>query len=422
MYCGACARDIVLVRGLRARGHDVQVVPLYTPLRIDGDEPFATDPVFMGGINVYLQDRSAIFRRIPPFLDRILDNVALLRFVSRFAIDTRASELGEMTVSVLSGTDGRHRKEFERLLRYLDDQGPYDVVVITNTMLSALAPELKRHLGVPIICELQGEDAFIGDMREPYRSQAQHLMRQNAQSIDLFISPGERYAEQMAEFLAVAPEQIRVVRTGMSVDDYRPDGPRSREPFTIGYLSSIAHGKGLDVLVEAWRTLVKTEGRDVNLRVVGRVLDKRYWEETRSAVTEHGLDERFHYLGEVDFADKLRFLRRCSVFSLPSRLPEARGMAVMEAMAAGVPAVAPDTGVFPEMLALVGGGLLFPPEDSSALAAKLAHLMDDPDEADRLGQAGVSGIAAHYGDEQAVAGMLAALEEVAGVSSSSQTT
>ncbi|MFQ5810182.1 MAG: glycosyltransferase family 4 protein [Armatimonadota bacterium] len=414
MYCGACARDVVLVRGLRARGHDVDVVPLYTPLRIDGDEPFPTESVFLGGINVYLQDRSAIFRRIPPFLDRILDSSALLKLVSRFAIDTRASELGEMTVSVLAGREGRHRKEFDRLLRHLDGQAAYDVVVLTNTMLSALAPELKRQFGVPIICELQGEDAFVGAMREPHRSQAQELMRENARAIDLLISPGERYAQEMADFLALDPRTVRVVRTGLPADDYRSDGPRSREPFTVGYLSGISRGKGLDVLVEAWWMLVEADEREVALRVAGRVLDKGYWDEVRSAVRKHGLDRRFEYCGEVDFAEKLRFLRRCSVFCVPSRLAEARGTAAMEAMAAGVPAVVPQAGVFPEMLSLAPGGVLFAPEDPAALAAKIAHLMDDPEEADRLGRDGAAAVGVHYGAERAVEDMLATLEDVVG--------
>ena len=59
MYCGACARDMDMVRGLIARGHDVEVVPLYTPLRIDGEEPVETDAVFLGGINAYLQQTVA---------------------------------------------------------------------------------------------------------------------------------------------------------------------------------------------------------------------------------------------------------------------------------------------------------------------------------------------------------------------------
>lgn len=414
MYCGACARDVVTVRGLRARGHDVQVVPLYTPLRIDGDEAFPTEPVFLGGINVRLQDRFALFRRIPAFLDRILDNPALLRLVSRFAIDTRASELGEMAVSVLTGTEGRHGKEFRRLLRYLEGQPRPDVVVLTNTMLSALAPELKRDSGVAIVSELQGEDAFVGAMPEPHRSRAQELMRRNARAVDLFISPSECYAEEMADFLALEPRQVRVIRTGLPADEYRPDGPRSREPFTIGYLSVITRGKGLDVLVEAWRMLLEVEGREADLQVAGRVLDKSYWREIRTAVAERGLDERFEYWGEVDLADKLRFLRGCSAFAVPSRLPETRGTAAMEAMAAGVPAVVPSAGVFPEMLSLVEGGLRCPPEDPAALAAKLAHLMDDPEAADRLGRQGSEAVAVHYGAEQAVNGMLAALAEVVG--------
>ncbi len=412
MYCGACARDVVTVRGLRARGHDVRVVPLYTPLRIDGDEAFPTEPVFLGAINVYLQGRFAVLRRTPAFLDRILDNRALLKLVSRFAIDTRASELGEMTVSVLAGTDGRHGKEFRRLLRYLEGQPAPDVVVLTNTMLSALAPQLKRHSGVAIVCELQGEDAFVGAMPEPHRSRAQELMRRNARAVDLFISPGERYAREMAGFLALEPQQVRVVRTGLPADGYRHAGPRSREPFTIGYLSVIARGKGLDVLVDAWRMLVEGQGREANLHVAGRVLDDGYWREIRSAVSEYGLDRRFEYWGEVHFAGKLRFLRGCSAFCLPTRLPEVRGLAAMEAIAAGVPVVVPDAGVFPEMLSLVGGGKLFPPEDSEALAAALARLMDDPEEADRLGREGAQAVAVHYGAEQAVEGTLAALEEV----------
>ena len=412
MYCGACTRDIVLVRGLRARGHDVHVVPLYTPLRIDGDEPFPTGPMFLGGINVYMQHRWAFFRRLPPVLDRVLDSSALLRFVSRFAIDTRASELGEMTVSVLAGREGRHGKEFQRLLGYLEGRPAYDVVVITNAMLSALAPELKRRLGVPIICGLQGEDAFVGSMPEPHRSQAQQLMRQNARSVDLLVAPGEAYAQEMAGFLAVEPRQVRVVRTGLSTDEYRSSAPRHRDPFTIGYLSGITGGKGLDTLIEALRVLVNEEARDVHLQVAGRVLDRAYWEDTTGAVTEHGLDGRVRYRGEVDLAHKVEFLQRCSVFSLPSRLPEARGLAAMEALASGVPVVVPDAGVFPEMLSRVGGGVLFRQDDPADLADAIARIMDDPDEADRLGRDGAEAVGVHYGTEQAVEAMLATLGEV----------
>ena len=413
MYCGACARDVALIMGLRSLGHDVQVVPLYTPLRLDSDEPFPTAPIFMGGINVYLQQRFPLFRRIPGALDRILDSTSLLRLVSRFAISTKASELGEMTVDVLRGAEGPLEKESRRLFGYLEEQPKPDVAVITNTMLSGLAPQLKKELGSAVLCQVQGEDGFIGAMNEPYRSQAEELIRENAKSVELFVSPNESYAETMVQYLDIPEEKMRVVRTGLGAEVYTNPQPRRRDPFTVGYLSGIAHGKGLDILIEAWRRLVQEQGRDVRLLVAGLVLDKEYWQGIRGPLEEGELAENAEYVGELEPAKKAGFLRRCSAFCVPSRQAEVRAVAVMEALASGVPAVAPDTGVFPEMLALTGGGHLFASEDVDDLMAQLAALMDAPEEADRLGRQGAEGIAEHYSVERSAEGMAAALEEAA---------
>ena len=50
MYCGACARDMVMAKGLLKLGHDFEILPLYTPLKIDGEAPTAPGPVFLGGL------------------------------------------------------------------------------------------------------------------------------------------------------------------------------------------------------------------------------------------------------------------------------------------------------------------------------------------------------------------------------------
>jgi len=414
MYCGACARDLSLVLGLRARSHDVCVVPLYTPLRADGDDPVPIEPVFLGGINLYLQQRSRLFRHIPARLDRFLGNTSLLRFVSRFAINTRASELGEMAVAMLHGADGPFRKEYERVLDHLERQASPDVIVITNTMLLGLAPELKQRLPAPIICQVQGEDGFVGAMPDPHRSQAEQLIQDNARLVSLFVAPSHGYAIAMARYLAVPEADMRVVRTGVRADAYGGSGPRHREPFTIGYLSGIAEGKGLDLLVEAWRALAARTGRDVRLRVAGRVLDRAYWRKIARSVEEGGLAKGFEYAGEVGFDDKVRFLQRCSAFCVPSRYAEVRGLAVMEAMAAGVPVVVPEAGGYPEMLSLTGGGLLFRSGDVDELATRLAHLIDDADGADRLGREGAAGVAQHYSMQHSVDSMAAVLEEAVG--------
>ncbi len=171
-YCGACTRDVALARGLTARGHDVLLLPLYTPLRSDLAHP-GMGRIFYGGINAYLQQRFGLFRRTPRFIDWLFDRPALLRAVSRFAIETEPEGLGEMTVSVLRGTEGRQRKELEKLVAFLEREHRPDVVNLTNSLLSAVAPEIKRRMGVPLFCTLQGEETFVARLPQPHRDEAQ---------------------------------------------------------------------------------------------------------------------------------------------------------------------------------------------------------------------------------------------------------
>jgi glycosyltransferase involved in cell wall biosynthesis len=87
---------------------------------------------------------------------------------------------------------------------------------------------------------------------------------------------------------------------------------------------------------------------------------------------------------------------------------------MMEALAAGVPVVAPAAGTFPEMISLTQGGLLCRPDDPEDLALKLAQLRDDPEAADRLGRQGAEGVATHYALGPAIDSMAAVLEEAVG--------
>jgi glycosyltransferase involved in cell wall biosynthesis len=102
-------------------------------------------------------------------------------------------------------------------------------------------------------------------------------------------------------------------------------------------------------------------------------------------------------VGELDLPGKTAFLHSCSVFAQPSRGYEVRGLTVLEALAAGTPVVAPDSGVFPEMLALTGGGLLFHTGDAASLAEALARLQDEPDLGISLLAGTPAALAEHHG-------------------------
>jgi len=404
MYCGACARDAALARGLIARGHEVSIVPLYTPLRLDGDEPLPVTEVHLGAMNAYLQQLHPGFARLPRALTRALDHPGLLRWLSRFAVSTKPSQLGPMTVSVLAGAEGRQRVELERLLDFLA-QDPPDVLSITNSMLSGVAPAARERLGLPIVCEVKGEDGFIDALPESHRGQALAHLRRNAQAIDRFVAPSESYAAHMAQYLGVPRERIVVVRSGIDARPLHREGPRVTEPFTVGYLSVITPRKGLHVLIDAVARLV-AEGREVRLRAAGRVLDGRYAREQRRSIHRAGLGERVELLGELAPGEKPPFLHTLSVLVQPSILPEVLGTVALEAQAAKLPVVAPEEGAFPEMLALTGGGLLFTPRAADALADALRTLMDEPERADQLAARGAEAVGAHYAPDCAVGEML----------------
>ena len=66
MYCGTCLRDNALATELLARGHDVSLLPVYTPTRTD-ETNVSDGHVFFGGISVYLEQHlPAASARRPP--------------------------------------------------------------------------------------------------------------------------------------------------------------------------------------------------------------------------------------------------------------------------------------------------------------------------------------------------------------------
>ena len=396
MYCGGCARIAALARALAKRGCEVQVVPLYTPMKLDDGDPPGTTRTFFGGINVWIEQHISLWSRVPRFVRRALDGRALLNAVSSSFIRTQAKGLGPMTVSVLNGEHGRQAAELETLIEFLENQPRPAVVHITNSLLSAAAPVIKRRLGVTVSCELQGGENFIAATGEPYRSQARDLIRQNARDIDVFISPSDAYAPRIADFLDVPSERVAIVRTGLDVSKYAPTSPPPGEPFTIGNLSRITPDKGLDLLIEACRILVSDQSRDVRLCFAGQTPDKGFWDSITSTLRREGLGTICERREVNNLAGKMAFLGRCNVFSIPSRTSEVLATSVLEAMAAGVPVVVPDSGVFPEIISLTNGGVLFPAGDARALAAELVRLMDEPERTAEMGLAARAGICEHY--------------------------
>src|SRR5213078_1773226 len=112
MYCGNCFRDNALVAALRELGHQVLMVPLYLPMTLDEEDQSRGTPIFFSGINVYLEQKSAFFRHAPGWFHKMLASRGLLKWAAgKAAAKTRAEDLGELTLSMLRGEEGKQARE-----------------------------------------------------------------------------------------------------------------------------------------------------------------------------------------------------------------------------------------------------------------------------------------------------------------------
>lgn len=398
-YCGACMRDNTLARELHQAGHDVTIAPLYLPLILDDTALTGLEkaPIFFGGINVFLQQKLAFFRKTPPALDRLLNSTGLLRWAARHSHMTSAREHGEMTLAMLHVETSGFRKEWDKLLDWLVLEKP-DVVCLSNALLAGFSAELKQRLGVPVVLFFQGEDSFLDGLPEPYRSKSWAALKERMSHSDLLLAPSHYYAAFMRERLGLAADAIEVVHNGIRLDGYSVAAAPPPIP-TIGYLARMCREKGLEVLVDAFLILAGPLGdTGTRLTIAGAATagDQPLIAELKKRIASAGLTARVNWSPNLTRVQKIEFLRSLTLFSVPTTYVEAFGLYVIEAMACGIPVVQPASAAFPEIIAATEGGICVPPRDAGALARAWQQLLGDPAWRAKLGGAGRLGVEKHF--------------------------
>lgn len=415
MYCGSCIRDNALARALMAQGHDVLLQPIYTPMRTD-EESVAASTVRYGAVNIYLQQKNRLFSRLPRKVRRWLDDPRLLRRLTANPDATNAKELGQLTLSMLEGESGRQRQELDDLVRFLQEDFRPDIVQLTNSMLLGLARRLREALPeAKVVTALQGEDIFLGDLDDRYRVRVEQELRRRALDSHLFVATSASHGRHMAAFLGIESERVRLTRLGISFEGYKAQPrPRSAEGrLRIGFFARICPEKGLHQLIDAFLELERRRPGEADLRIAGYLggRDREYGRIQAERLAHLGPD-RIRFDGELDRQGKLDFLHSLDVLSVPTVYEEAKGMSILEAMAAGVPVVQPAHGAFPELLERTGGGWLVPPGDTGALADRLERVLDYEDERFAAAERAHRGVRAEFSEAKMAEDTVRAYEAV----------
>jgi glycosyltransferase involved in cell wall biosynthesis len=429
MFCGNCLRDNALVAALRDQGHQVLMVPLYLPVTLDESDQSAGMPIFFGGVNVYLEQKSAFFRAAPRWLHGLLSSRHMLDFAAGRAVRTRASGLGELTQSMLRGELGKQVRELDELIAWLKTQPRPDRIFLSNALLLGMARRLRAELGAPVVCMLQGEHSLLDALPEAEREECWRIMSERAAEVDMLVAPSRYFADVMQRRLGVPPARVRVVPNGINLSGYRPglramsDPPDAMSanaapvagspPPVLGYFARMCAEKGLDTLIQAY-IRIRQRGRvpGLKLRVGGNCgpLDEEFVNTLRRQLEAAGLRQDTEFCPNLDRAAKVEFLRSLSVFSVPALYGEAFGLYLLEALAAGVPLVQPRSGAFPELIEATGGGILCAPGDAQALADAIEGLLLEPARARALAERGQRAVFEKFSAEAMARGIIAAVQ------------
>lgn len=191
--------------------------------------------------------------------------------------------------------------------------------------------------------------------------------------LDRVVCISRAYQARLAA-LGVPQARLRYVPWGVDLLD-RIDEPRGANEARaiVGFVGRIEPRKNQVAIVEAFAR-VRRRWPDLALELVGPVADHAYADDVRRAVTEAGLDDVVRMTGAVP--DVVPFVRRWCAF-VSASADEGQGLAVLEAMALGVPIVAARARGIEDYLD-AGTGLVVARPSPAALAAGIGKVLAAP--------------------------------------------
>lgn len=298
------------------------------------------------------------------------------------------AELGVPVESI--GTSGSVPARIVRLARRLRHLKP-DVLHTHNPQAHLHGTLAARLAGVPVVVHTRHGRQFLG--RQPLAAFSRLASRWTSE----FVAVSEDAASLARKTERVPEGKLRVIRNGIDVTRFEepagtPASLRSRG-ISVGRLDPI---KDQATLLRAVRLVVNSVPA-FELDLVGDGPSRAELEALARALD---LGSHVRFLG---YREDVGSLLACADFFVLSSISEGLSLALLEAMAAGLPVVATDVGGNREVVVPGDTGYLVPAQSAEALAAAMASLLADESDAGRMGGAARRRIESHFNVRTVVA-------------------
>ena len=262
-------------------------------------------------------------------------------------------------------------------------------VLYTASRVPAGHEAVARTLGMArlVLANSQG----IAELARELGARVTKVVRLGANPPTASDSPSHRSSiGPQAEALSALPARSASAPPGSA-----PPGIGRRAPAAAPALVTVGHLVARKRHADVMRALAVLSDRHPTLRyvIVGDGPERPALE---TLATRLGVSDRVELCGQLDPAQALARMRKCTLFAMPST-EEAFGVAYIEAMAAGLPAIGCRGEPGPEEIAKAGDGfVLVPPGDIERLSQRMDELLSDPDRLREAGRRARATVAAHF--------------------------
>lgn len=304
------------------------------------------------------------------------------------------AQQGPLPLRIIHRLAERYGNRTPRLRPFSDRLRSFDAILSWElfTEWTAEALEARARHGVPVNLMVWDNIVFNNEDSTEKRATKARALR----DADRFLVHTER-SRQMLLLEGADAERIQLVPPGVDLQAFvpRPLPHGEEDILTILFVGWLLPRKGIDFLLQALRLSKEQPGPRLRLLIAGSGPGEL---RVRALVDRLGLSDDCTFLPPCPYAQMPTLYHRADILALPSiatdTWQEQFGMALIEAMACGIPVVSTLSGAIPEVVG--DAGLLCQPNDFLSLAECIGRLRDDPGLRQSLGAAGRHRAETHF--------------------------